>query len=89
MAVYYIGAVLESRLSFRFNIPKGGGYMDDTKLIFVGEYPREFNGIGVFRPGQRAGPFCVTKKEIMDSLLATGLFVPDAANEEDEENSEL
>ncbi|MCK9324494.1 MAG: hypothetical protein M0P69_03265 [Bacteroidales bacterium] len=51
----------------------------DARLLFIGEYAREFAGIGVYQPGQRTQIFDYedpAQKAKADQLLATGLFVP-------------
>ena len=51
----------------------------DVRLLFIGEFAREFAGIGVYQPGQRTQIFDYddpAQKTKADYLLATGLFVP-------------
>ena len=51
----------------------------DARLLFIGEYAREFQQIGTYKPGQRTQIFDYedpAQKAKADQLLSTGLFVP-------------
>ena len=52
---------------------------DDLRLVFTGEFPREFKGVGVFQPGQRTKIYRYMdpgNRQAVDYLLSTGLFQP-------------
>ncbi len=50
---------------------------EDARLIFVGEYAREVQGIGTYQPGQRTRLFLYpAEKKTVEYLLSTGLFQP-------------